>query len=370
MASEYVLKEDEDFGPEYFKEDRMTTLEVGGIRATLCHRKFRRRSLFAKCLSLVQAFMLWYEHRDIPKIIRKIAARVTHVQIDVGEMPITDKHLFANQTAPQFLISFWGPSDFGVFKRLEFIFLKPAFILTKQIKTYLLEYAIAVVRDPGRLLYDFLQLFSFLVNILIWLARDLQIWIGGIFPAYDFMPDMAFDDRPYPSDSLGGQINKLDSAKCRFVDEVGKMLGREKSRLWGKEVIKAFNIPGNKEVCSTLVRAVVEYALAIRPELLGNLPPKIRTRGVAPLWKDRDAYRKARKDYPQAFRLNLLDEYDIAMTTPATLVVCGLWVLEYSDEKYELIRYYRDCTEGYPFALKNRDGTGIADAYPEKFDSN
>ena len=328
--------------------------ETGGVRATLSPAPLWKRGLFGICLTLTERFVLWYEHQDIPKIIRRILERIIHLQICIGYWPDAKKYAFANQTSPRFLISFWDEKDFGMMKNgKEFLYLPPTFWIGPLMKQGLMEFSLNVFDDSRKAIYDYADLVKFVLNIIAWLARDLKIWTGKKLSKTRLLPS--------------------------FINGYFALYWANKPRTWGKEVITKPDF-GNF-VCSTYVRAAFEFIRALRR--MANLDgyklnlgmgasAEIMVRSenktapgkaqearivIARHFKSKEHWEKLKSDNPELFKdagpsiektlyNQILDpvfeQYEPSMTFPFLIPVSGYWRLEYEPgvkSKYRTVEY-------------------------------
>lgn len=128
------------------------------------------------------------------------AARVIHVRLCLERIEGTNKWRYISQSAPEAKLDEWDDSQL---LGNQFVYMPPGFQPIAIFIAAMIIYAEKHVNDRGTRGYDYLQLISIALNsILFW-------WIP-----------------------------------C----------------LYGKEVIRFMNLPGFKEVCSTLVAAILRWA--------------------------------------------------------------------------------------------------------------
>lgn len=139
------------------------------------------------------------------------AAGVTHIRLCLERIENTNRWRYISQSAPNAKHDEWDDSQL---LGKNFVYMPPGFIPTIRFIAAMIEYAQKHVNDRGKRGYDYLQLFSIALNsILFW-------WIPG---------------------------------------------------LHGNEVIKFMNLPGFKEVCSTLVAAILRWSKFVEIMKLQNL---------------------------------------------------------------------------------------------------
>jgi hypothetical protein len=135
------------------------------------------------------------------------SALVTHVRLCLERIPGTNRWRYISQTAPRAEMDEW--SDDQLLGR-HYLYMAPAFNPGSIFIEAMIQYAKEHAAARGKRGYDYLQIGSFILNaILFW-------WIPG---------------------------------------------------LHGKEVIKFMNIPGFREVCSTLVAAILRWSAAVESDL-------------------------------------------------------------------------------------------------------
>lgn len=128
------------------------------------------------------------------------AARITHIRLCLEKIEGTNRWRYISQSAPDAKHDEWDDSQL---LGKHFVYMAPGFNPTAIFISAMIKYAKKHVNDRGARGYDYLQLFSIGLNaILFW-------WIPG---------------------------------------------------LHGREVIKFMNLPGYKEVCSTLVAAILRWS--------------------------------------------------------------------------------------------------------------
>ena len=158
---------------------------IGAVALTLSHKKWYKRSPFETLLYLSQLLIINKKYNILPKDIKKLAARVTHVRICVGN------DLYFSQNAPIAKIDNYTREQLISWGR---VYRDPTFTPTRCQEIALYMKADDLCKDVKRRRYDYLQLLSYGVNLLLWYMK----------PSW-----------------------------------------------WGKEVIKTFNLPGGRGVCSS-----------------------------------------------------------------------------------------------------------------------
>jgi len=130
------------------------------------------------------------------------ASHYCHVRMVLQPEPGKDTWKAISFTAPEAKYDWWSVGAI-VRSKGHFVYLQPTFERTQAMIDHAIEAAQAKMGQKVGRKYDYLQLLSFLVNLLIWLVY-------------------------WPS--------------------------------WGKQVIGWFNLPGGREVCSTAITAILRWA--------------------------------------------------------------------------------------------------------------
>lgn len=177
---------------------------TGGVILTFMPKNFWKRNLFHHGLYLYQRAFIWLKLRkvNLDKLQKQTLARCSHIQLDLGPSEHTDgSHLFLNVTFPE--------AKFEVYTQTRLqnetneVYARPLFKLTDLHYTKMRNFATDLIKSPRKKTYDWLQLCSFLVNLIIWIIK--------------------------PS-------------------------------TWGREINHTFNLPGGKQVCSSGAAACLRYA--------------------------------------------------------------------------------------------------------------
>lgn len=174
----------------------------GGVILTFMPTKFWKRGLFQHSLYLYHRFLIWlkYRKKKLHKVQKQIAARCTHVQLDIGRGPKQDSHLFLNVTYPKAKLEVYN--EVRLQNEPWQAYARPLFFVNHDREAKMYEFSRDLVNSKHKKLYDWLQLFSYILNILIWTIK--------------------------PSS-------------------------------WGKEVNHMLNRPGGREVCSSGAAACLRY---------------------------------------------------------------------------------------------------------------
>lgn len=177
---------------------------VGGVILTFMPKKIFKRNLFHHGLYIYQRLFLWLKFRKInlSKLQKQTLARCSHVQLDLGPGEHIDgSHLFLNVTFPN--------SKFEVYDMIRLqnesqqVYASPLFLMQPIQIAKMRDFATDFIESPRKRAYDWLQLFSYILNLIIWILR--------------------------PS-------------------------------TWGREVNHMLNLPGGKQVCSSGAAACLRYA--------------------------------------------------------------------------------------------------------------
>ena len=208
---------------------------------------------------------------EVPlKIILK-AAMVVHVRLCLNRIYETNRWRYISQSAPNAKMDYW--SDDQLLGK-HFVYMAPGWNVRPLFIKGMIIYAEAHIADRGKRGYDYLQSFSIYLNsILFW-------WI----PAFH-----------------------------------------------GKEIIKFMNLPGFKEVCSTLVAAILRWAKLyelIIDEGLGKRPLSDNE-----LNEYIDSYYQDHQGHLKEF----FEGYDTSMVSPCLYVIKAYlkekWILPESWQK-------------------------------------
>ncbi len=178
-------------------------MTAGGVILTFMPKKFWKRGPFYHGLYFYQRLFIWVKFRKLKlaKLQKQTLARCSHVQLDLGPGEKEGTHLFLNVTFPD--------AKFEVYDNTRIqnetwqAYSSPVFVLSFTQIVKMREFATDLIQSAHKRTYDWLQLFSYLLNIFIWML--------------------------YPSK-------------------------------WGQEVNHMLNLPGGKQVCSSGAAACLRYA--------------------------------------------------------------------------------------------------------------
>lgn len=169
--------------------------------------KFWKRGIFHHSLYIYQRFFLWLKREELKlnAFQRKAFARCSHVQLDLGASPDNDNaHIFLNVTWPHSKFELYD--DDRLHGEKWQVYAPPLFHTSPEQHIRLKDFAKNLISTRFKKSYDWLQLFSYLVNMLIWIMHPCA---------------------------------------------------------WGKEIHPLFNIPGGKHVCSSGAAACLRYSRGV-----------------------------------------------------------------------------------------------------------
>lgn len=144
-------------------------MKSGGVILTRMKWKEPFGIFFNFCLlSWHTIFLWWFYRRQVPKEIRKLAARISHVRL-VFDGPYENSCVkVLSQTSPIAEIEVWGPEAPD---GKSFIYFDPTFEVDDEFRQRMIGYADHLIANKRTRKYDYLQLFSYCINLLIWIVR-------------------------------------------------------------------------------------------------------------------------------------------------------------------------------------------------------